>query len=500
MRTTEQLHCKDASFNIFAHARLQVILGMAAALLICLESPLYSADPPKASPAKQVEKTNVVQDVKAPAPLKSTEFFSQSEKKKDCLNASIEGAPLKTVLRQLATVTGWKVFMEPGLTRTVSAKFKDLPSHESLPLLFGSLNYALVSDGTHGQRLLVFQKDQKDATEFIRPDLSQPIPNELVVVLKKGSKLTPQEIAQLIGGKVGAVSKDGMAIRFIFEDEEGVARAKEILAKLMESDVDSLQNNYYMISPETAKAFVSQGLAIPRKVTAVSGEKTTIALIDSAPHLDGINYSDVLLTPVDFTGEYTKSYNLSTGPTHVDSMLGSSLFWLQNSGYDALDFNYLPLIAIGSEGYGDAFSVAEAVNYANAAGVDVINISLSGDGYSPYLNDAIQGALANGRTIAAAAGNEPTGQITYPAGYKGVVGVTALERGQIAPYANYGNFVDAATAGTGLFYFDDSWYLTTGTSVSTIYFSTLVAAEMAATGKSAAEAQSSVLKKFGYKP
>ncbi|MBR6463872.1 MAG: hypothetical protein IKS81_01120, partial [Verrucomicrobia bacterium] len=130
MRTTEQLHCKGASFNIFACARLQVILGMAAALFICPQSDLYSAEPPAAAPTKQVEKTNAVQDVKAPAPLKSTEFFSQSEKKKDCLNASIEGAPLKTVLRQLATVTGWKVFMEPGLTRTVSAKFKDLPSHE----------------------------------------------------------------------------------------------------------------------------------------------------------------------------------------------------------------------------------------------------------------------------------------------------------------------------------------------------------------------------------
>ncbi|MBO7106879.1 MAG: S8 family serine peptidase [Verrucomicrobia bacterium] len=500
MRATEQLHGSGIRQGARIGTRLRMIAGMAAALFIGLECALYSAETPAKGSTNQIQTPKTVQDAKTQSAPKSTEFFSQSEKKKDCLNASIEGAPLKTVLRQLATVTGWKIFMEPGLTRTVSAKFKDLPSHESLPLLFGSLNYALVSDGTNGQRLLVFQKDQKDATEFIRPDLSQPIPNELIVVLKKGSKLTPQEIAQLIGGRVGAVSKDGKAIRFVFEDEEGVARAKEILAKLMESDVDSLQNNYYMISPETAKEVVSQGLAIPKKVTAVSGEKTTIAMIDSAPHLDGINYSDVLLTPVDFTGEYTKSYNLSSGPTHVDSMLGSSLFWLQNSGYDALDFNYLPLIAVGSEGYGDAFSVAEAVNYANAAGVDVINISLSGDGYSPYLEEAIQAALANGKTIAAAAGNEPTGQTTYPAGYKGVVGVTALERGQIAPYANYGNFVDAATAGTGLFYFDDSWYLTTGTSVSTVYFSTLVAAEMAATGKSAAEAQSSVLKKFGYKP
>lgn len=430
--------------------------------------------------------------------LKKTKFFSQNEKNTAHIDGTIEKAPIKNVLRQLSTVTGWRIFMEPGLSYTVDSKFKNLPPHEALPLIFGTRNYALVSDGKNGQRLLVFVKNQDAATESIRPDLSEPIPNELILILKKGSKLTPQEIAQLIGGKILAISKSGNAIRFSFEDKEAVAKAKEILAKLIESNtIDSIQNNYYMISPEAALGVVASGLKIPREVTLTPGTGTTIAMIDSAPHTEDVYYSDVLMDPVYFIDP--KNAPLSSDPTHADSLLGSSLYWLHNSGYDSLDFNYLPLVVLDSSGNGDSFSVAEAVLYADAAGVDVINLSLSGDGYSPYLADAIRTAINNGKIVTAAAGNEPTGQVTYPAGYEGVIGVTALENGQIASYANQGNFVDAAVAGTGLFYFDESWFLSTGTSISTIYLSSMVAAEMSAGGKTAEQALSSILSKFGYK-
>ena len=78
-----------------------------------------------------------------------------------------------------------------------------------------------------------------------------------------------------------------------------------------------------------------------------------------------------------------------------------------------------------------------------------------------------------------------------------MIGVTALENGSIAPYANEKG-ADAAVAGTALFYYNGSWYLTSGTSVSTTYASTLTALEVQ-TGKSASEAAESLLNKFPYK-
>jgi hypothetical protein len=274
-----------------------------------------------------------------------------------------------------------------------------------------------------------------------------------------------------------------------------VAEAKEALAKLLKTDVDSIQDNYYVVSPEAALAIASGGLSVPKNITALPGDATTIAMIDSALHLDGINYADVLLDTIYFTADANQG--LSSFPSHADSMLGSSITFLQSSGYDQLDIRYLPLVVTDASGTGDAFSVAQAVLYASNAGVPVINIPLCGDVYSPYLAEAINVASSNGAIILAATGNEPTNQPTYPASYNGVIGVTALENGSIAPYANEKG-ADAAVAGTALFYYNGSWYLTSGTSVSTTYASTLTALEVQ-TGKSASEAAESLLNKFPYK-
>jgi hypothetical protein len=82
-----------------------------------------------------------------------------------------------------------------------------------------------------------------------------------------------------------------------------LAEAKEALAKLIKTDVDSIQDNYYVVSPEAALSVASRGLSTPKNMTALPGDATTIAMIDSALHLDGINYSDVLLDTVYFTAD-----------------------------------------------------------------------------------------------------------------------------------------------------------------------------------------------------
>ncbi len=422
--------------------------------------------------------------------------------------------PIKGVLRPLAKLTGWQIFIEPGLTNVVYAKFKKRRPHEVLPFIFPSdLNYALVTSTDQADsstnrttvsakvRLLVFCKDRSKATEVIAEpeiDLASPIPNELIVILKKGSKLTPQEIADRIGAQVVAVSKDGASIRFRFADGDALERGKEILSEMLKKeDISDILNNYYMISPENAKAYAANGgLSLPQKITALPGDSTTIAMVDSGLHLNGISYEDLLLEAVNFTG---KEFPLTDEPTHLDSMLGSSVYLMQQSGYDAVNINFLPLIVTDESGTGDMFSVAQAILYAAEAGIKVINVPLAGSVSSPILADATQYAISKGAVIYAATGNEPTGQVTYPAGYAGVNGVTALESGHIAPYANNGDFADVAIAGTGVFCLDNNFYMTTGTSVSTTYASTLTALQIENANKTAAQAQEYILQKFDNK-
>ena len=46
----------------------------------------------------------------------------------DRVDADIHGEALWPLLEDIARQTGWHIFVEPGATRNVSTKFKDLPS------------------------------------------------------------------------------------------------------------------------------------------------------------------------------------------------------------------------------------------------------------------------------------------------------------------------------------------------------------------------------------
>jgi thermitase len=65
---------------------------------------------------------------------------------------------------------------------------------------------------------------------------------------------------------------------------------------------------------------------------------------------------------------------------------------------------------------------------------------------------------------------------TYPAAYPEVIAVTAGDRtGQIASYANRGDFVDLVAPGSSIVYFNGRPYYVTGTSAATAYATGLAA-------------------------
>jgi len=69
-------------------------------------------------------------------------------------------------------------------------------------------------------------------------------------------------------------------------------------------------------------------------------------------------------------------------------------------------------------------------------------------GPSPELETAINFAWENGVIIIAAAGNDGNDLPVYPACYENCISVTGLrDNGELAPLANYGDWVDAAAPG-----------------------------------------------------
>lgn len=101
--------------------------------------------------------------------------------------------------------------------------------------------------------------------------------------------------------------------------------------------------------------------------------------------------------------------------------------------------------AAGEDSFTSAH-LAEAIDYAVAAGAAVINLSLTATP-TETVREAVQHALAAGRVVVAAAGNN-RGAVEFPANEPGVLGVAGhTAGGQLVSGSNYGNGVALAAPG-----------------------------------------------------
>lgn len=112
----------------------------------------------------------------------------------------------------------------------------------------------------------------------------------------------------------------------------------------------------------------------------------------------------------------------------------------------------LPVRVLDSNGRGNTFTLAYAIEWAVKQGADVINLSLGTESDSRVLRDAIQQAISQGVVVVAAAGNLNTAEPQFPASYPDVIAVTAVDSAnRKAEFANYGlRWVDLAAPGVGI--------------------------------------------------
>ena len=107
----------------------------------------------------------------------------------------------------------------------------------------------------------------------------------------------------------------------------------------------------------------------------------------------------------------------------------------------------------GCSGY--ASDVAEAITWA-ADHAHIINLSIEAESPSEAERIAVAYARSRGRAVVAAAGNSGAGQVVYPVGYSGVLGVGAVDNSGSFPYwtpasfSNPGYWVDVAAPGVGI--------------------------------------------------
>ncbi len=185
---------------------------------------------------------------------------------------------------------------------------------------------------------------------------------------------------------------------------------------------------------------------------AVSGA-ATVAVLDTgvdATHEDlqrqlvtGTSILDGSAGTTDPNGHGTEMAGIVAAAT--DNSLG-----IAGVGYAGV--KVMPVTVLGADGTGQDSDVIEGVVWAVAHNADVILMSFSNPGFSQSLQDAIDYAWANNVVVVAATGNDASSVAQFPAGDRGVIGVSNTDTyDNLNGSSNYGDDTFLAAPGTDIF-------------------------------------------------
>lgn len=409
---------------------------------------------------------------------------------------------LTNVLEELTRVTGWQVYLEPDTRLSVTVTFTNQPTGESLRRLLGSLSYALVPQPGQPPRLMVFHTSVEEATQLIvaRQKASQDsarIADELIVVLKPGQSM--EELAKSVGAKIVSSANSHNAYRLKFESEAAAQAARARLEQ--DPAVASVDNNYWVQRPgdiDLLRAGGGRSLVLTAKPIG-EGHPIVVGLIDTAVQSLGKDLDAFILKGISVAGEANVS---SDSPTHGTAMAYDILTGLSQllPPGQASSVRLVWVDVYGNNPQTTTFEVGLGALAAIQAGANIINFSLGGEGESTFLRDIFQSARQKGVLPIAAAGNVPGTVPVYPAAFPEAIAVTAGDRqGQIATWANRGDFVDAVAPGSSLVPYGGRTFFVSGTSTATAFASGYAAALADKTGKNSAEVERLLLELIGVK-
>ena len=197
---------------------------------------------------------------------------------------------------------------------------------------------------------------------------------------------------------------------------------------------------------------------------------------DASDSVGKLRYGFDFVSSADIDGDQTPG--IDSDPTDIGPASNTSFHGTHVAGTIAAptnnqiglvgvgrDVSIMAIRVLGNCGCGSTFDILQgnlyAAGLANESGIipaekaDIINMSLGGGGFNQTAQDVYNQVRAQGVIIIAAAGNESTGQLGYPASYEGIVSVSASSHGQggtpsdiiLAEYSNFGSEIDVTAPG-----------------------------------------------------
>ena len=165
------------------------------------------------------------------------------------VTADVQSWDLVSLLENIASATGWEIYVEPRTRHQASVKFKERPPGDALRMLLGNLSYALLPQTNAPSKLYVFRNSRNDATQLVRArKKSGKLDKELIVTMKAGGNLDTNALGAKVTGKIDKLN----AYRLEFKD----AAAAEVARKKLEQDenVDLVDSNYDIARPPGAES------------------------------------------------------------------------------------------------------------------------------------------------------------------------------------------------------------------------------------------------------
>lgn len=108
----------------------------------------------------------------------------------------------------------------------------------------------------------------------------------------------------------------------------------------------------------------------------------------------------------------------------------------------------MPIKVLDSSGSGSDANIAVGIDWARTHHAKVINLSLGGTFDDPVLSNAIANAIAANVVVVAAAGNDGSDTVGFPASYAGVLAVGATDHaGALTSFTSYGPRIDVVAPG-----------------------------------------------------
>lgn len=208
----------------------------------------------------------------------------------------------------------------------------------------------------------------------------------------------------------------------------------------------------------TTQRHYLDGLGIqPAWDVANTGSNVVVAVLDTGVDLDHPDLAPNLVPGYNAVNPAASPQDDNGHGTQVAGIIGAAT----NNGVGiagvAWNAKIMPVKVLNAQGYGTDSDIVEGIRWAASHGADVINMSLGGPGMSMAIDEAVEFALGivggnivgpNDSVLVAAAGNDASWAVNYPAAAPGVIAVSATDHANDYFWrSNHGAWIDIAAPG-----------------------------------------------------